>query len=107
MYTKNRPSSVDVDWLRVKSKKQIEFCGCIIAGVHGAFAAGSSILAILFDPNLNHLELHGKLIKNKKNYFVVMVTFSDFGDKINLGQQHQLTHFFNSQKFFCFTIVAI
>ena len=52
----------------VKSNKQIEFCGCIIAGVHGAFAAGSSILGILFDQNLNHLELHGKLMKIKKKY---------------------------------------
>ena len=49
----------------MKSNKQIEFCGCIIAGVHGAFAAGSSILGILFDPNLNHLDLHGKLFDNK------------------------------------------
>ena len=53
----------------VKSNKQIEFCGCIIAGVHGAFAAGSSILGILFDQNLNHLELHGKLMKIKKKLF--------------------------------------
>ena len=49
----------------MKSNKQIEFCGCIIAGVHGAFAAGSSILGIIFDSNLNHLDLHGKLIKMK------------------------------------------
>jgi hypothetical protein len=48
------------EWfIKQKRTKQIEFCGCIIAGVHGAFAAGSSILGIIFDANLNHLDLHG------------------------------------------------
>ena len=52
------------DWfVKQKRTKQIEFCGCIIAGVHGTFAAGSSILGILFDQNLNHLDIHGKWIK--------------------------------------------
>ena len=71
---------MSIDW---NQKKQVEFCGCIIAGVHGAFAAGSSILAILFDPNLNHLDIHGKLIKKLKSTTVIMVTFSDFADKIH------------------------
>ena len=62
----------------VKSSKQIEFCGCIIAGVHGAFAAGSSILGVLFDANLNHLDLHGKLIKIKNIFYKMTYSYWDY-----------------------------
>lgn len=48
------------DWfVKQKRSKQIEFCGCMIAGIHGTFAAGSSIVAICFDESLNHLDIHG------------------------------------------------
>jgi hypothetical protein len=48
------------DWYKKQAAgEQIEFCGCIIAGIHGSFAAGSSIIAILFDKNLSYTDLYG------------------------------------------------
>ena len=120
----------------VKSSKQIEFCGCIIAGVHGAFAAGSSILGVLFDANLNHLDLHGKLIKIKNIFYKMTYSYWDYkvvcgfpmvvvsiqyrlycskrnSDEMTNWKTHPtLTiflkfYFFISYKFFFFTFMAI
>lgn len=109
----------------MKSDKQIEFCGCIIAGVHGAFAAGSSILGVLFDANLNHLDLHGKLIKIKNLFYVkfilklykIVCVFSmvvvsillhaELEDESHFKFIFQILFFFNFNKFFFFTFMAI
>ena len=56
-------------WYKKQTEgQQIEFCGCVIAGIHGSFAAASSIIAILFDKNLSYTDING-------NGFFKNVTF--------------------------------